>query len=53
MKYVELTIVGFTNLNNFYESLDHSKIEDYDDYCDHREEDQEKNIYEVQYTIAD
>jgi len=53
MKYVELTIVGFTNLNNFYESLDESRIDDYSDYCEHREEDQEKNIYNVQYMIAE
>jgi len=53
MKTIELTITGFTNLNNFYESLDESKIDDYSEYCEHREEDQEKNVYNVQYTLTD
>lgn len=53
MRTIELTITGFTNLSNFFDSLDESKIEDIDHYCDHREEDQENNIYVVQYTLAD
>ena len=53
MRTVELTIVGFTNLNNFYDSLDESKICDFSEYCEHREEDQDNNVYEVQYTLKD
>jgi len=52
MRYIHLTIKGFTNLNNFYDSLDDSKILDFSEYCEHREEDQDNNIYEVQYTIS-
>lgn len=53
MRTIELTITGFTNLNNFFDSLDDSRIEDLDHYCDHKEKDQENNIYIVQYTLAD
>jgi hypothetical protein len=37
MRQVELTITGFTNLNNFFDSLDNSRIQDLDHYCDHQE----------------
>jgi len=53
MRRVEVQIIGFTNLNNFFESLDESKIDDYSEYCEHREEDQENNVYNVQYTLAE
>lgn len=53
MKQVELQITGFTNLNNFFESLDESKVEYLDHYCDHREDNQDNNIYIVQYAIKD
>jgi len=53
MKHVELQIIGFTNLNNFYESLDESKIDDFSEHCEHREENQENNIYNIQYIITE
>ncbi len=53
MRNVELTITGFTNQNNFYESHNESKIDDYSEYCEHIEEDKEKNVYNVQYTLTD
>ena len=53
MRQVEVQIIGFTNLNNFFESLDESKIDDYSEYCEHREENQENNVYNVQYTLAE
>ena len=54
MRNIELTIVGFTNLNNFYDSLAVNKIVDVTKViadCKHREEDRENNVYKVLYTI--
>lgn len=54
MKTIELTIVGFTNLNRFFDSLDDSKIEHLDYYVESIDyEDQEGSVYVVQYILND
>ena len=45
---IEKMITGISNLNKFYDQLDQSKIIDFSQYCDHRDDDQEKNEYVVQ-----
>ena len=45
---IEKMITGISNLNKFYDQLDQSKIIDFTEYCDHRDDDQEKNEYVVQ-----
>ncbi len=45
---IEKMITGISNLNKFYNQLDDSKIINFTEYCDHRDDDQEKNEYVVQ-----
>ena len=48
---IEKMITGISNLNKFYDQLDQSKIIDFSEYCDHRDDDQEKNEYVVQINL--
>jgi len=50
MQYIEKTIIGFSNLNNFLDNLD-VPDENLSYYCEHRDDDQSKSVYYVQYFI--
>jgi hypothetical protein len=46
---IEKAITGISNLNKYYDQLDHQlQILEFTEYCDHRDDDQEKNEYVVQ-----
>lgn len=45
----EVTIVGWSNLNKYYDSIENNtNIEYTDQYTEHREDNQENNIYVIQ-----
>ena len=48
---IEKSITGISNLNKYYDQLDQSNILEFTEYCDHRDDDQEKNVYVVQIKL--
>ena len=50
-EYINKRIIGWDNLNRFFDSIKHLNIEDgdftYD--CEERNDDQSKNVYFIQY----
>jgi hypothetical protein len=45
---IEKAITGISNLNKYYDQLDQSNILHFTEYCQHRDDDQERNVYVVQ-----
>ena len=50
-EYINKKIIGWDNLNKFFDSIEHLNIKDgditYD--CEERSDDQSKNVYYIQY----